>query len=84
MVMKHTNVSTFKAKLSEFLRLVKKGEIVRITDRNAAIADVVPVSKELVVVEAENSPQKFWSNRTLKGKGRTDAAAMIIEDRSKR
>jgi prevent-host-death family protein len=52
--MKDARVAEFKAKLSEYLRLVRRGHVVTIFDRNEPIARVVPYvsSGPLVVREA--------------------------------
>jgi prevent-host-death family protein len=52
--MKDARVAEFKAKLSEYLRLVRRGQVVTVYDRNEPIARVVPYvsSGPLVVREA--------------------------------
>lgn len=41
--MKEAQISTLKNQLSRYLALVRKGEIVRIIDRNRPIAQIVPI-----------------------------------------
>jgi prevent-host-death family protein len=45
--MRTAAVSTLKAKLSEYLALVKGGEEVIVTDRGRPVAHIVPISKEV-------------------------------------
>ena len=45
MVMKSVNIAKFKAELSRYLRSVRKGEEVVITDRDRPVAKVVPISE---------------------------------------
>lgn len=54
MTMKEARVAELKAKLSEYLRMVRKGQIVTVYDRNEPIARVVPYAPAgpLVVQEA--------------------------------
>ena len=42
--MKEAQISTLKNQLSRYLALVRKGEIVRIVDRNRPVAQIVPIS----------------------------------------
>ena len=42
--MKTTAVANLKAKLSRYLRLVKTGEEILITERNVPVAKIVPVT----------------------------------------
>jgi prevent-host-death family protein len=52
--MKDARVAEFKAKLSEYLRLVRRGQVATVYDRNEPIARVVPYAPggPLVVREA--------------------------------
>ena len=42
--MKEAKISEVKNQLSRYLALVRRGEIVRIVDRNRPIAQIVPIS----------------------------------------
>jgi len=44
--MKRTAVSQLKAKLSEHLDMVKRGEEILVTDRGRPVARIVPVARE--------------------------------------
>jgi antitoxin (DNA-binding transcriptional repressor) of toxin-antitoxin stability system len=43
--MKEAKISEVKNQLSRFLALVRKGEVVRILDRNVPIAQIVPIDR---------------------------------------
>ena len=47
--MKAVGIKQLKAHLSEYLRLVKGGEVVLVTDRSEAIAELRPVRPKTVV-----------------------------------
>jgi prevent-host-death family protein len=42
--MKEAKISEVKNRLSRYLALVRKGEVVRILDRNVPVAQIVPIS----------------------------------------
>jgi prevent-host-death family protein len=46
MVMKHAKIAELKARLSEYLRDVRKGHALVVMDRNTPIARVVPYAPE--------------------------------------
>ncbi|MFY9341312.1 MAG: type II toxin-antitoxin system prevent-host-death family antitoxin [Planctomycetota bacterium] len=50
--MKTTAVANLKARLSRFLRLVKTGEEILITERNVPVAKIVPVGNLGAELEA--------------------------------
>src|SRR5512135_2861198 len=43
--MKEAQISELKNQLSRYLALVRKGEIVRIVDRNRPVAQIVPIGQ---------------------------------------
>lgn len=43
MVMKRVRVAELKAKLSEYLRAVRRGETIAVLDRETPVAQIVPV-----------------------------------------
>jgi prevent-host-death family protein len=45
--MKEARISELKNQLSRYLALVRKGEVVRIVDRNRPVAQLVPISHAL-------------------------------------
>jgi prevent-host-death family protein len=81
-------VAEFKAKLSEYLRAVKKGHVLTIADRDQPIARVVPYAPlggQLVVRDP------LHNYRTLgdipmppPAKSKIDAVELLLEDRQAR
>jgi antitoxin (DNA-binding transcriptional repressor) of toxin-antitoxin stability system len=47
--MKTVGVKQLKARLSEYLRLVRSGEVVLVTDRDEVVAELRPTSRQLPV-----------------------------------
>jgi len=47
--MKSVGVKTLKARLSEYLRMVRAGEVVLVTDRNEVVAELRPANRQSVV-----------------------------------
>jgi len=72
--MKTTGIANLKARLSSYLKLVKTGEEILITERNVAIAKIVPVEalgpdlealrdlerKGLLKIGSGRLPRNFW------------------------
>lgn len=46
--MREAKISELKNQLSRYLALVRKGEVVRILDRNVAVAQIVPIDQPTV------------------------------------
>lgn len=87
MTMKSARIAQFKAKLSSYLRYVKKGEVVTIYDREVPIADVVPHNKaqDIFISEANGDLSEVWkkpSNRAgiLK---KTNSVEILLGDRKR-
>ena len=85
MTMRDARVAELKAKLSEYLRFVRKGNEVTVYDRNEPIARVVPYTATgpLVVREAVH---KYESLRHLHiprhSKLASDPVEVLLEDRN--
>jgi prevent-host-death family protein len=47
--MKSVGVKTLKARLSEYLRLVRAGEVVLVTDRDEVVAELRPANRQRVI-----------------------------------
>jgi len=79
---KTINISTFKARISEQLRLVRKGERIVITDRDTPIAEVLPYEeKPDLVLRSPRGKLKF---PRLSFRVARDPLDFLIEDRKKR
>lgn len=86
--MKKVNVSTLKSKLSAYLKLVKQGKEVVVTDRNEPVAIVVPFKSASGQLET----QRGYGDRRLlrelsrlpRSHSKTSAVALLLEERQKR
>ena len=83
--MKDAKVSELKAKLSEYLRSVKKGNEVTVYDRNEPIARLVPFMATGPLVVRE-SVHNYATLRDIKlphpVKLEVDAVDVLLEDRN--
>jgi antitoxin (DNA-binding transcriptional repressor) of toxin-antitoxin stability system len=55
--MKAVGVKQLKARLSEYLRVVKAGEVVLVTERNEVVAELRPPREPPPVMESEDTLQ---------------------------
>jgi prevent-host-death family protein len=84
------NIARFKAQLSSFLRAVRNGHELVITDRDRPVARVVPYSEparkgQLQVIEPVRDPAGLKNLRFPPVRGvKTDIVALLLEDRAKR
>lgn len=61
--MKKVRVAVLKAKLSHYLRLVRKGETITVYDRDKPVAEIVPIRTgppRLKVTEPEPGAPNWW------------------------
>lgn len=84
MVMKRLKIAEFRAKLSEYLRAVRRGETIVVSDRDTPIVRVVPfetgtealaVRKPLGRIALQKVP--LPPRRKIKG----DIVALLLEER---
>lgn len=86
--MKSANVAKLKAQLSSYLRAVRHGEEVIVTDRNLPVARIIPIREEtpykVSIRKAPKSPKELASLvfRPVSGRG-TDSLAFLLEERGK-
>ncbi len=82
------NISTIKAKLTSFLRLVKKGKEVIILDRQTPIAKLIPWNEKtrsgMGVQPPKISFSKFLEIKPSPLSSQVDSLSLLMEDRSKR
>ena len=81
--MKTTNISQFKAHISQELRAVRAGERIVIMDRDIPVAEVVPyraTAPELTV----RLPVGELAFRDLKIRVERDPVELLMEERGKR
>ncbi|MDE3019158.1 MAG: type II toxin-antitoxin system Phd/YefM family antitoxin [Nitrospirota bacterium] len=88
--MRTVNIATLKAKLSEYVRLAKRGERIRILDRRRAVAELsgLQVSDDQrIAQDLLRAGQAEWHGgkpqaRPMKlRKGPANIAAAVLEDR---
>ena len=83
-VMKTTNVSELKAKLSSYLSEVRRGGTVIVYDRSTPIARLVPFEEEpddFVIVEPTASPSALKRIKGVRPKKRIDLDRLLRETR---
>ena len=95
--MKSAAVAELKENLSKYLRQVKAGEKVLVTERGVPVAELVPVGSRpadipphlqelekagLVIIGAKKIPKSFWQWKRPKDTKRR-AVEVLIEERSK-
>ena len=86
-VMKSTNVSELKAKLSAYLAEVRRGGTVLVYDRSTPIARLVPFQEEpddLVLIEASASSSDLKRIKGVRPKKRIDLDKLLQETRGNR
>lgn len=83
MTMKTVGIADLKARLSEHLRLVRRGRSLTVVDRDTPIARVVPyVSESLEIRRATRRPKDMALPPAPER--RTDSLSVLIEDRRRR
>jgi prevent-host-death family protein len=81
-LVKTINISTFKARISEQLKRVRKGERIVITDRDTPIAEVLPYEERPDLVL--RSPRCKLKFPRLSFRVARDPLDFLIEDRKRR
>jgi antitoxin (DNA-binding transcriptional repressor) of toxin-antitoxin stability system len=83
MVMKTVGIAELKARLSEHLRLVRKGRTLTVLDRDTPVARIVPyVNSPLEVREATRRPRDLPAPPPFPHA--TDSVAILLDDRRRR
>jgi prevent-host-death family protein len=86
-VMKTTNVSELKAKLSAYLAEVRRGGTVLVYDRSTPIARLIPFQEEpddLVLIEASAATSSLKRIKGVRPKKRIDLDKLLRESRGDR
>ena len=86
-VMRETNVSGLKARLSEYLSAVRRGETVVVHDRHTPIARLIPFEEQaddLQVVEPVQPPRALAKLEPLRLRRRVDVVKLLRESRDQR
>jgi prevent-host-death family protein len=82
--MRSVRVAELKAKLSEYLRLVRKGHSITVLDRETPIARIVPMESKGagLVVRKPTSSVPYWKIPLPPPyRGKTDIVELLLEER---
>jgi prevent-host-death family protein len=82
--MKQVRIAELKARLSEYLRAVRKGETIAVLDRETPVAQIVPVRDRATIRIRKRAPGTLPLNqiplpKPLKTKA--DVAQLLLEER---
>ncbi len=84
------SVSRIKSSLSQFLRIVKSGKEITVTDRSHPVARLVPYVEETVSLQIKlptrpaSDMNKLFDLPPLKKNIKTDSLSLLLEDRRQR
>ena len=83
MAMKGIGIAELKARLSEHLRLVRKGRTLTVLDRDTPIARIVPYQSEVLEVRraTRRASEIKLPSRAVRP---TDSLAILLSDRGRR
>jgi prevent-host-death family protein len=87
MVMKRAGISDLKAKLSAYLRQVRKGETVLVVDRTIPVAKLIPIepAQEDVVILGPSGPTPALKKlKPVRLRKRVDLVELLRESRDQR
>ena len=87
MVMKKVGIADLKSRLSEYLRAVRRGEIIAILDRQTPIAQIVPVPQRMALHFREPAPGTPAPNEIPLPKPlnlKIDIVQLLLEERQGR
>jgi len=82
--MKQVRIAELKARLSEYLRLVRRGESIAVLDRETLIAQIVPVGDRSALRVRKPAPGSPALNRVplpKPAKLTIDVAQLLLEER---
>ena len=86
MTMKQVRIAELKARLSEFLRAVRRGETIAVVVRGTPIAQIVPVPDRQTLRIRKPAPGTPKPNRVRLPKPAKldiDVAALLLEERQR-
>lgn len=82
--MKRVRIAELKARLSEYLRAVRRGETIAVLDRETLVAQIVPVRDRAALRIRKPAPGTPPPNRVRLPKAATpnvDVVALLLEER---
>jgi len=84
MVMKQVRIAELKAKLSEYVRAVRRGETIAVLDRETMVAQIVPVRAQSALRVRKPAPGTPPPNRVplpKPAKLSFDVVQLLLEER---
>jgi antitoxin (DNA-binding transcriptional repressor) of toxin-antitoxin stability system len=84
MVMKGIGIAELKARLSEHLRLVRKGRTLIVLDRDTPVARIVPYAAEPIEVRRASRRLRDLPPPPPPPSGATDSLTVLLDDRRRR
>jgi prevent-host-death family protein len=84
MVMKQVRIAELKAKLSEYVRAVRRGETIAVLDRETMVAQIVPVRAQSALRVRKPAPGTPPPNRVplpKPAKLPIDVVQLLLEER---
>lgn len=82
--MKQVRIAELKARLSEYLRLVRRGESIAVLDRETLVAQIVPVGHRSLLRVRKPAPGTPAPNRVplpKPAKLNVDVVQLLLEER---
>ena len=84
MVMKQVRIADLKARLSEYLRAVRRGETIAVLDRDTPVAQIVPIRDRPALRIRKPAPGTPAPNRVRLPKSaklNVDIVELLLEER---
>lgn len=84
--MMKVKIAKLKTELSNYLKKVRNGAEVIVTDRDTPIAKIIPyksLSEKLLVLPSLKSPKEISKLKIPPALEKTDSLKVLLEDRSK-
>ena len=84
MVMKQVRIADLKARLSEYLRAVRRGESIAVLDRETPVAQIIPVRQRSALRVRKPAPDAPPPNRVplpKPAKLNVDVVQLLLEER---
>lgn len=84
MTMRQVRIGELKARLSEYIRAVRRGETIAVLDRETPVAQIVPIRERATLKIRHPVPGTPSPNRVPLPKGRRpnlDVMAALLEER---
>jgi len=84
MVMKQVRIAELKARLSQYLRIVRRGETIAVLDRDTPVAQIVPVRDRSTLRIRKPAPGTPPPNRVplpKPAKLNVDVVQLLLEER---